>query len=95
MKIINGQKKVGFAVLGLGIGMAHAEAISTSDYAYLVCGCDIDQKRLEKFAAKYPDAAITESFDELLVNNEVDVISVCLPPSDGGTAQRSFRCRPA
>ena len=56
MKDINGQKKVGFAVLGLGIGMAHAEAISTSDVAYLVCGCDIDSKRLEKFSQKYPDA---------------------------------------
>lgn len=79
MKDINGQKKVGFAVLGLGIGMAHAEAISTSDVAYLVCGCDIDSKRLEKFSQKYPDAGITESFDELLANEEVDVISVCLP----------------
>lgn len=79
MKVINGQKRVGFAVLGLGIGMAHAEAISTSEQAYLVCGCDIDEKRLAKFAAKYPDAYTTASFDEVLADESVDVVSVCLP----------------
>lgn len=79
MKTINGQKKVGFAVLGLGIGMAHAEAISTSDFAYLVCGCDIDEKRLSKFVAKYPDAYTTASFDDVLADENVDVVSVCLP----------------
>ena len=79
MKIINGQKRVGFAVLGLGIGMAHAEAISTSKDAYLVCGCDINEKRLSKFAEKYPDAYTTASFDEVLTDGDVDVVSVCLP----------------
>lgn len=79
MKNINGSKKVGFAVLGLGIGMAHAEAVSTSDNAYLVCGCDIDELRLSKFAAKYPQAYITSSFDDVLADESVDVVSVCLP----------------
>ena len=43
-------KKLGYAILGLGIGMAHAEAAEASEYADLVAACDIDEKKLEKFA---------------------------------------------
>ncbi|MBO5306320.1 MAG: hypothetical protein J6B12_06105 [Clostridia bacterium] len=41
-------KKLGYAVLGLGIGMAHAEAAAASEYADLIAVCDINEKRLEK-----------------------------------------------
>lgn len=79
MKKINGKIKVGFAVVGLGIGMAHAEGIVGSDYAYLVCGCDIDEARREKFAKLYPEAEVTDSFDSILKNENVDVVCICLP----------------
>ncbi len=79
MKIIDGKEKVGFAVLGLGIGMAHAEAISTSEFAYLAAACDTDVKRREKFEKKYPGVPVLEDFSDILENPEVDVVSVCLP----------------
>ncbi len=79
MKTIDGKEKIGFAVLGLGIGMAHSEAISTSEYAYLVAACDIDEGRREKFKKKYPGSEVTADFEEILKNPEVDVVSVCLP----------------
>ena len=44
-------KKIGYAVLGLGIGMAHAEAAAASEHAALVAVCDRDEKRLEKAKA--------------------------------------------
>ena len=33
------EKKLGYAVLGLGIGMAHAEAVAESEDAYLAAIC--------------------------------------------------------
>ncbi len=79
MIVIDGQKKVGFGILGLGIGMAHAEAVSTSEYAYLAAGCDIDSARLEKFSARYPEASLYSCFEDMLEDDRIDVISVCLP----------------
>ena len=72
-------KKIGYAVLGLGIGMAHAEAAAASEYADLVAACDIDSARLEKFSKIYPDAKLYSDFEQLLGDDDVDIISICLP----------------
>ena len=72
-------KKLGYAILGLGIGMAHAEAAAASEFANLVAACDIDRARLDKFAALYPDATLYEDFEELIADDRVDIISICLP----------------
>jgi predicted dehydrogenase len=52
-------KKIGYAVLGLGIGMAHADAAAASENAELVAVCDRDEKRLEKAKALYPSVDYT------------------------------------
>ena len=72
-------KKLGYAILGLGIGMAHAEAAAASEFADLVAACDIDRARLDKFAKLYPDATLYEDFEQLLADDRVDIISICLP----------------
>jgi predicted dehydrogenase len=72
-------KKLGYAVLGLGIGMAHAEAANASEYADLVAVCDIDEKRLAKAAALYEGITLYRDFEELLKDERVDIISICLP----------------
>jgi predicted dehydrogenase len=72
-------KKLGYAVLGLGIGMAHAEAAAASEYADLVAVCDIDEKRLAKAASLYEGITLYREFEELLKDDRVDIISVCLP----------------
>ena len=72
-------KKLGYAILGLGIGMAHAEAAAASEFADLVAACDIDRARLDKFAALYPDATLYEDFEKLIADDRVDIISICLP----------------
>ena len=51
-------KKLGYAVLGLGIGKAHAEAAAASENADLVAVCDIDEEKLAKFAELYPDTTL-------------------------------------
>ncbi|MBE6661798.1 MAG: Gfo/Idh/MocA family oxidoreductase [Ruminococcaceae bacterium] len=72
-------KKIGYAVLGLGIGMAHAEAAAASEHAELIAVCDIDEKRLEKAATLYEGITLYRDFEELLKDARVDIISVCLP----------------
>ena len=79
MKTIDGVNKVGFAVLGLGIGRAHAEAITTSKNAYLVCACDIDESRRAGFSKRYPSVPLYNDFEEMIKNDEIDVVCVCLP----------------
>ena len=45
---------IGCAVVGLGIGQAHADGIAQSDGGRLVAVCDLLQEKLDKMAAKYP-----------------------------------------
>ena len=72
-------KKIGYAVLGLGIGMAHADAAYASERAELVAVCDINEKKLAKAAKKYVGVTLYTDFEELLADDRVDVISICLP----------------
>ncbi len=71
--------KLGYAVLGLGVGMAHADAAYGSERAELVAVCDIDEKRLAKAQRKYAGVTAYTDFEELIADERVDVISVCLP----------------
>ena len=73
------KKKIGYAVLGLGIGMAHAEAAAASENALLVALCDKDEKRLHRAAEQYPDAVCYTEADALFADPNVDVVSICLP----------------
>ncbi len=70
---------IGCAVVGLGIGQAHADGIAQSDGGRLVAVCDLLQEKLDKMAAKYPGIKTYTSFDALLQDDEVELISICLP----------------
>ena len=72
-------KKLGYAVLGLGIGMAHVDAAVASEHADLVAVCDIDEARLKKCADLHPEVKLYRQFDELIQDKDVDIISICLP----------------
>ena len=72
-------KKIGYAVLGLGIGMAHVEAVLESERAELVAVCDINRDRLEEARKMCPGVRAYSDFDELIKDKDVSVISICLP----------------
>ena len=72
-------RKIGYAVLGLGIGMAHAEAAAASEHAELVAVCDLDESRLQKAAALYPSAKLYRDAAALFADPNVDIVSICLP----------------
>ena len=72
-------KKIGYAVLGLGIGMAHIEAVLKSENAELVAVCDIDEGRLAQAKEMCPQVRAYTDFEQLIADADVDIISICLP----------------
>lgn len=73
------KKRIGYAVLGLGIGMAHADAAYASENADLVAVCDINEERLQKAKEAYSGVTLYRDFEQLLLDERVDIVSVCLP----------------
>jgi len=74
-------KKIGYAVVGLGVGMAHVSAAAESKNAELVAVCDLIQEKLDKVADAYEGTLTYLSFDEMLKNPDIDIVSICLPSS--------------
>ncbi|MBQ3151643.1 MAG: Gfo/Idh/MocA family oxidoreductase [Clostridia bacterium] len=72
-------KKAGYAVVGLGVGMAHVKAAAQSKRANLIAVCDLIQEKLDKVATEYPGTLTYQSFDEMLKNPDIDIVSICLP----------------
>ncbi len=66
--------KVGLVGVG-GISGAHIPAWEEMADAELVAVCDIRTERMEK----YPDKRHYIDFDEMLANEELDILDICLP----------------
>lgn len=77
--IIMKNGKLGYAVVGLGIGRAHMDAAAESERADLIAVCDLIEKKLETAKKKYPYVKTYTDFDTMLEDDEIDVISICLP----------------
>lgn len=73
--------KIGYAVVGLGIGRAHMDAAAASERAELVAVCDLIEKKLESAKKKYPYVLTYTDFDEMIENTDIDIVSICLPSS--------------
>lgn len=43
----------------------------------LVAACDSDEKKREAFALKYPDVTLYEDYKSMLVNESLDLVSIC------------------
>ncbi len=66
--------KIGLAGVG-GISGAHIPVWEEMKDAELVAICDIRTERMEK----YPDKRHYIDFDEMLNNEEIDILDICLP----------------
>ena len=76
-------KKLGYGVLGLGIGRYHAKAAFDMEEAELVAVCDARPDRLEKhkreYPEMYPDLTVYTKYEDMLANPDIDIISVATP----------------
>jgi UDP-N-acetyl-2-amino-2-deoxyglucuronate dehydrogenase len=79
------------AVVGLGVGRAHAEAYHQLPETELVAVCDANEARLEPVAEQYGCRAYT-AVDALLADKDVELVSVATPhPSHAELAIRALR----
>lgn len=72
-------KKIGYAVVGLGVGMTHARAAHKSENADLIAVCDLIEEKLEKAKNEMPEIITYTDFDEMLKNPDIDIVSIALP----------------
>ncbi|MGH3261631.1 MAG: Gfo/Idh/MocA family protein, partial [Trebonia sp.] len=64
------------AIIGLGVGEQHIAGYRAHPGAEVVAVCDIDPAKLAMAAERYPDLRRTGDARELLLDPEIDVVSV-------------------
>ncbi|MCL2772162.1 MAG: Gfo/Idh/MocA family oxidoreductase [Oscillospiraceae bacterium] len=72
-------KKIGYAVVGLGVGRSHCDAAYSSKNANLVAVCDLLEDRLESAKKAYEGTLTYKSFEEMLKNPDIDIVSIAVP----------------
>ena len=75
-----GAQRQRVAVVGLGIGAAHADAFARLPDAFeVVAVADPDQERVD-FVRSFVDADGATSLDDVLARDDVDIVSLATPP---------------
>lgn len=72
-------KKIGYCVAGLGVGKNHVAAAAANPNVGYLAICDIDEKRLEEVGKQYPQAVRYNTFEAMLEDSNIDIVSVALP----------------
>ena len=67
-------KKIGYCVVGLGIGQDHLKPASINPNVDYLAACDIDNDRIESVRKKYPGIVCYTSFDEMLKDSKIDIV---------------------
>lgn len=75
-------KKIGYAVVGLGVGRSHAKAAYASENADLIAVCDLIPAKLEKAKELFPEVLTYTDFSEMLKNPDIDIVSIAVPSGD-------------
>jgi predicted dehydrogenase len=68
--------RLGAGVVGLGVGEAHAAAYAASPRAALKCVFDLDREKAEAFVASRPGVTAVSSFEEILADPAVRIVSI-------------------
>jgi predicted dehydrogenase len=69
--------KVG--IIGLGVGSWHLKSFGETKGARVVALCDVDGKRLAKKGKEHGIKRLYRSWKDLLADESVDAVSVCVP----------------
>lgn len=71
---------INFGIIGCGvIAPYHARALEKIDGVKLVAVCDIIKEKAEKFARQFDAKKVYEDYRDLLADEEVDAVCVCVP----------------
>lgn len=72
-------RKVGYAVVGLGVGVAHVNGAVQADNAELLAVCDLIPEKLEMQKKAHPSIDTYESFEEMLKRPDIECVSIATP----------------
>lgn len=76
----NESNEVKLGVIGLGWpGMRHSEGIRETAGARLYAAVDANEARRNEYAQSFPDVKLFASHEEMLLDEELDAVVVCLP----------------
>ncbi len=75
-------KKIGYAVVGLGVGKSHAKAAYASQNADLIAVCDLIPEKLEKAKEAFEGVLTYTDFAEMLKNPDINIVSIAVPSGD-------------
>jgi UDP-N-acetylglucosamine 3-dehydrogenase len=72
--------KLGFGVVGLGVGASHANCVLNNPRAKLIGICDVDSATFNHKKLKYAEIPLkTTNFNEIINCNEIDVVLIATP----------------
>ena len=75
-------RKLGVAVVGLGVGKSHLQAYAEiADLFDVKAVCDLSDVKAAATAAEFGVARHTTSLAELLARDEIDIVDLCTPPN--------------
>jgi len=76
-------KKLGIALIGTGaVSAVHAQGFAALEQCELKVLCDVNRAKAEQLAASldFPVEIVTD-YKELLTREDIDAVSICLPPA--------------
>ncbi|GAA3865529.1 Gfo/Idh/MocA family oxidoreductase [Celeribacter arenosi] len=74
-------KKVNVAIIGAGIGEKHYAAYRALPDLYNIRAlCDVNTARAAAFVQPDTNTTITDDYDAILADPDIDLVDICLPP---------------
>ena len=85
-------QSINVGIVGLGWpGERHAEALNASPLGIVYAACDQNAERLKAFVDSYAPKQSFTSFDEMLLDSELDAVVIGLPNALPGPKREEAR----
>ena len=68
--------KIIAAIIGMGIGEKHIEAIDNYKFSKVLIICEKNKKKIKYFRKKYPKKIITDDENLIFSNKEINLVSI-------------------
>ncbi|MFQ5796408.1 MAG: Gfo/Idh/MocA family protein, partial [Candidatus Bipolaricaulia bacterium] len=87
-------EKIRFGIVGYGaIGPIHAHVLTQIGGVELIAICSPSEAHRHRVADEFPQVALFQDYDEMLVQSDLDAVSICTPSGlhadQGGAAARA------
>ncbi len=71
--------ELGIAVVGLGMGYSHFQAVRDNPNLRLVGLCDIDKHTLHQVAEDWDVPLVTTDYEDIVQSDQVDIVCIATP----------------